>query len=1774
MTTKTYPDENKPKFDPNKPFTPVGEKPVFNPDKPFTPIKKKDSGISSEPVSMDGQTGLSVSDKEKLTAYLTADRTDAKRKQAVAETIAKSKPLTQLAATKKSYELIKPLTEKIDATAKKKLDEVMYGEGWQDPLKEIRNKLKTTKDPDEFSALSHAFDIAKENLAPDGFEAKIILSETSLGEGDDKNETSGALRNVAAKYDNAVEPLRQIRVEGDLSQQDDETLHYRYLTDIKNAAVKKMVNEHPDFARQVQDMGLDINDPLLSNKIPNVKMGSILNEYLHDPNVETFISKENPGLKPAIDYAKKSILTDNPDYGVNVVANEVSRAMQKEGYNNIDPVFNFDTQTSRQFANDVAYRMYKDDPGKLKIYNDFIADSQQKYLDKPSFFTSFAQAGKDVVSGIGSTASSLVSSKADDIKEKWIEEASHVSADPKGVVKVMRDIGHATGFVATLAAGGELAAGTKLITNPATAQKVLIGTSFFGNELKEAEMKYKNPVKSWLSAAVNTGAFMYLNNIFPASKVSAAINEAKPAFAKAVENLASGKITKEAFRQETNNIFKQTIDFGKKAFKQNVTTSAEMAALSGMNQAVDQIFNLDDQTYAKYHPKGEVMDAFTSMFLSNSLVSGISAYGSVKNGNREMENSLFEAASNPKRMERVIEEMGVKDHSVNVNELTSNLKYLEGVKADLDARGISEPNQKRYLFESIRNKVMKENMDKTPDANMTRQAKEESRHGEEIMNGILEGKEVEDIVTTEKEKEQKETLSAEADRNKLIEKGNKAIDKLLEEKDEDDKPVFKGIYRDIAKSDPVGFFEEIAQQAWGIDKDGNPLKGGGREIDMIPKYGADIINVAKELFPKPTKSKISVIQPGEIKKPEVTTIAPKEIKNEATEQLQQPVAEGLAENTEANEPIAPKEESQPSEKLTIQSGSTGEGQPPISEPPKSGRIHVERPATELSHKGLQDVANEFSLPDVETRDRKSDIQLRKDAENKINEWVEKGEYGNKVEGLVKKAETGDILTDEQRVILEQHLANVSNELRSLPKKSPEFDAKLAEIKRLKDAGEKTRSEAGAALRIPTFRSRPKDLSDYYVAEMEAAGVGKLTEQQRETVEKEFDAITEAEKKWDDKIKALQEENARLKAEAEVKKAPKTKGAKKDFKAERTQIFDDIKAKLKKARGETSATIVPYAKELFAIAPDVAKLMRSYVEQGITELSDIVKNIHSDLKDAIPDIKETDVRDIIAGNYSEKRTQSQLAAQLRDLRSEANYINQLEALERGEEPVSNRKKIERNRKIAELQKKIKEHDVTKLAGYKKRVTSQIEEIEKQIQEGDFSKDEKPKPIVLDKEAKELQDKLISLKHTRELRMLKQEYEKSAWYEKIQKQAARVLNLPRSLMSTLDFSAVLRQSFLATVGHPILASKAAVQMFKSAFSSKEYDRWFEELKHTPRYQLMNDSKLALTDNTSPELSQREEAYMSDLAEKVPLIKELVKGSSRAYSMYLNKMRADVFNQLAAQMEKNGKTWQNSEEQYKQLAAFVNNITGRGDLGKTLNDSAPILNSLFFSPRLITSRVNTLTYLAQPRFYTKVPREVRRAYFKDLISTAGVGLLILGLAKAAGADTEDDPRSPDFGKIRSGKTRWDIWGGHQQYIRAAAQMISGSKKTSSGNIKELGGGKPGDESVGDVGTRFFRGKLAPVPSLLTDILQGRNMVGDKLTTDWQSGNKEIGLKENLMTHLLPLTITGMKDAMQDQGAKALLTVGVPSLLGVGTQTYDNTGSGSKTPQSRPEKKERPHR
>lgn len=643
--------------------------------------------------------------------------------------------ITAAAPFKKRESLVKQVDEKVDTKARNTINDVMYGDNkdWKDPIKAIDDKLKKADNIDDFTALNHATDIAVNSIAPTGYDAQQALNSTMWGEVKEDNKTADLLRTKAKEYNDAVAPLRNLP----LTNSDDWNSFQ-----LRNAAIISHANNDSNFKDQLESSGLSLDDPNLWMKVGREKSGQLLDNYLQNKNVHDFLDKENqnPVLNKAFDYANKELLKESGQYGISKIANELSRDVQKTGFNNIDPIFNLDTERSRNFVDQVAEAKYRNDPERLKYYEDHKQEIHDS-MDKPSLFEGVASGIKSVYSGIGSTASSLYQSRDEDIKDEWKKEASNVSADPEGFLKFMRNTGHATGFVLGLVAGGEVAQGSKLVSNAATAQKVMIGTSVFGDELKQAEMKFKSPVAAYSSAILNTGAFVMLSDALPASRVSKIFNQAKPELNKVAESLSSGAITKEVAREQTQTALKNAMDWGKKTLGQNIKASTEMTVLSGVKSAFDKAF-LDKDTYNKYHDDGELADTFKSMFLSNGLVSGLAAYGDIKGKDREFENNVTEAANYPNRYSESIDKLKIQNPSIDAEQMKGNLKFLVDEKAKLDEAQVDPINQKRALAEALKEKIKKENIASLPESNVTRRTQKEIRESQDVQDKILSGVDV------------------------------------------------------------------------------------------------------------------------------------------------------------------------------------------------------------------------------------------------------------------------------------------------------------------------------------------------------------------------------------------------------------------------------------------------------------------------------------------------------------------------------------------------------------------------------------------------------------------------------------------------------------------------------------------------------------------------------------------------------------------------------------------------------------------------------------------------------------------------------------------------------------------------------------------------------------------------------------------------------------------------------------------------------------------------
>lgn len=1738
-----------------------------------------------------------------------------------------------------------------ESTGKKIRPQQMIVGGDKTYGENVKNKLTGS-----INKINDTYDAVSNHLFPDVDKAEEYLkgkSEKNKGELPQNNETV----NVAIKKVNDYKD-KEKSILGNFS--------------LVDAAVNEARKNNPALDKQIQQ--IKEGNPHTSDYnhlLPPAMLGRLVDNFVKDKDVQSVV-KHNPDLQEEYSDLSKNVLTKYPEYGANVVANELSRAREAEGKNNAVANFAFGHS---DYMDKLAEKLYKNDPQKLEIYNNVIKNDINSYIDTPGVFDRAVGAIKHSFDATKRSVNELAGTKnADLVSEDLKREGEEVNAEGKGLHQYSSIAGDMLGTIAYMAAGGEALGAAGVPAN--IADKTMVGLTFFSDEKAKARTKFTDPLAQNLSAGLMTGAYMAAGNAVPSGKLSKVMNGIRPEINEITEKLANGSISKEIAKSQATNALEKALKFGKAVGKQELKGTTEMVAVTAFNQALDKTLGLSDKGMEQAHPSGELADVAKTMLIGNLIPSIGIGIGGIKSKSFTKD-ALYEMAENPKRFQSVLHDQMLTDpsgHSKIENKLT-DLDHLVRTKAELDAHtDLTTDQKKQYVLHDYNEKLLTQKADGITNEFLKKKIEDQIKKSQAIKENIFKGKgtdvlpqedhltakeyqKVSDIKTDEelfnhfvdqKKEGFKTTLQAAADMEDK-KAGVKAGLEYMTDKAVENPKRFREIYGDelttkMLDRAPTEKLESTLNSLLDTDSENSAVPILDKLIEQRyekgevskPTESKEPVNEEIVEAVQPAKESKRIIEENEWHrgvnknnenqgdrfyssdkdtahdyainkigdKPKMTKLNKEDhpenplvvgSKEDLAEQLGIPENEifnlngdfdkkakeyaqskghdaivyesGSMDNPEMHifEKIKPKANAIPersTETPTMGEASENSGkmgarisgaeEPPGTQVPKEGQGTSQEDLTGITHQQMDETAREFGLETYH-----EDPETVKEWDDAADKRIEKNP--NAISELLGKLRNGDQPDKVEQRMMIKYIADLKAKIRENPS-----DELLTQLKRAKDLSNIVGGrEVAKSLRARQGSVPVEDtLGDFMIRDMDSQSVDVLTEAQKKQNIKEYEEITKANEALKEKVQKLEAAAMRLKAEKKVKESGTKKTTeKRDFSVEKKDILKKMREDLLKAAkgGSGLTSSIPGAAQLKAIAPHVAKYVKILLEEGYTKLDEIVKSVHEAFKET--GASERDIHAIIAGEYNEKKaTRSELARKAMDLKVEAGLINKLERLEAGEAPTTEKRKIERNKEITELRKKIKDFEKetanaakfpkqkktpeeVALQSLKTRTINQISEIEKQLQTGDFSKEE-PKDIKLDKEALELKDRLVKLKQDRELRILKQEYANRTRYERWKDRAIEVLNIPRTLMSSMDYSAPLRQGLVASVAHPGIAAKAAVEMFRQSVSQKRFDRWFHDLRESPEFKVMEQSGLYVSDPHDPRLSAKEEAFMNNLAEKIPLVGALVKGSERAYVGYLNKMRVDLFNRFSEPMAQRGETVENSPQKYKALADYINNSTGRGKLGESLEKASPVLNSILFSPRLIASRINLLTNPINPRFYQKVPKEIRVMYAKDMLKFIGTGLSILALAKLNGAQVEDDPRSSDFGKIKSGDTRWDIWGGFQQYVRLIAQVASGEKKsTVSGKLKELNGKQAFGESRSDVLGRFVRGKLAPVPSIIADITSGRKTTGEDVT-----------LKDEAVDHLLPLLYSDIHDAMKDNGVSSLFTVGIPSTFGVGVQTYSN--------------------
>ena len=841
--------------------------------------------------------------------------------------------------------------------------------------------------------------------------------------------------------------------------------------------------------------------------------------------------------------------------------------------------------------------------------------------------------------------------------------------------------------------------------------------------------------------------------------------------------------------------------------------------------------------------------------------------------------------------------------------------------------------------------------------------------------------------------------------------------------------------------------------------------------------------------------------------------------------------------------------------------------------------------------GVQHIGDKFGL-EVDRDPTKTDEELKEQAEKKIDEWQKSGEYASNIEKLLKMVEgrTG-VLTDWQKMILENHLNNLKNEFEKIDPTDPKFDEKLLEIQRLLNLASMARSEAGRALRQPTIGvsvTHPiESLPDAMIAKMEANGQDELTDDQKleviDQVAKYKEALADAE----EKIRELEEKAASLEIErlkGEVKSQEKKTGKK--TKEQRQQ---DRKNALEAARqavrdvvtGKSglSSVPLPLIPQLIAIAPHVKTVVSSYIGEGVDNLSEIIDKVHEEFKDVLPNISKRNIRQIISGQFSSKAPKSELMKISRQIQAEAKALEEYENLLEGK-PVEEKQKRARNKKLADLRKKIKAlrkerelgetygdnkipDELKKIKAIQSRNQKMYDEIQRKIAEGDFSEPQTTKIIgnteLKKRFPKEYNAMLDSIKkredakHEYDVDLLNDELDRQTKWQKTVRKGKQLIATMKAIRAGIDDSAVLVQNYVAILAHPVSGIKAFITHLDHALSQKRMDRWFTELENnTEVWNLIQDSGLDVTKPSSLSEQKREEAFSDNLLDKdfkafgrkVNIGKYTTRPFERMFTSMGNALRVDVFLRIAEQWHEKGMTFETHPEDYKALARMLNTETGRGKLHQNIQAASDLITPIIWSPRLMQSKFNILglsdftaalggqKYLGKGYYASMTPR-VRGMAKKSVAKFIGTGASLMALAFFSGAgDADLDPWSVGFGTVALGKKRISVFDGFNKYVKSLALLLPGMNKRKVPLVYGVEGG--GTESAGyeeqEVGRlrtigRFLRGSVTPAAGLTINLLDKQDYMGRPLTAEKEA-----------LSMVEPMSVSGIKEEVQRDGALGL--------------------------------------
>lgn len=607
--------------------------------------------------------------------------------------------------------------------------------------------------------------------------------------------------------------------------------------------------------------------------------------------------------------------------------------------------------------------------------------------------------------------------------------------------------------------------------------------------------------------------------------------------------------------------------------------------------------------------------------------------------------------------------------------------------------------------------------------------------------------------------------------------------------------------------------------------------------------------------------------------------------------------------------------------------------------------------------------------------------------------------------------------------------------------------------------------------------------------------------------------------------------------------------------------------------------------------DVRKLAEAHIRAGLRGEQSVMQAVADSL-----DRPEADIRKLfVQSSPGHPQTLDEAKAELRNLRAAVRLQEEIDRIESGQEKArgplretaASPEVQAKREQLAQLRRTLAQDRAEQRQAQReaerpvpvavdpedryqnlrgKDIQRRIQKLQDRIAAGDFERTPPRVPRALNEANQRAQFELDKAKEAFLRHQFEAELAKRSPLRKVFGGAVDTANFARALMTSLDLSGVLRQGGFISYGHPVAALKALGPSLKAFASEQSEHAARKEIESRPNFPLYKKAGLEFTGIGTGPLNKVEEAYASRWVDRFPkaLGGGLIRGSGRSYTTFLNRLRADAFDAMAASLSR---TATPTPEEARAIANYVNVATGRGKVG-TSENAGQVLNTMFFAPRLVASRFQLLA--GQPLYggSNRTRKLVAQEYARFML---GVGVATSLAAFGLGADEDEqgqlielDPRSSNFGKIHFGNTWLDPLAGLAQVTTLLSRLATGETKTGKGVVKPLrsdytltdlrralgddiephklakDGSLPfGSDDAWDVLLRFLRTKLAPIPGAVANTLSGKNVIGQKVTP-----------AETAASLVTPMSFGDIGAIMEEQGIPRGTAITLLGLLGIGVQ------------------------